>query len=113
MVVILSTSHKRLNHASICSISFIASLLAIILVLVLSFLIVEYSGGLFVTNIIENQKPYILYNDQFIISATKSNGDTKYYSSMYKFNDYYPSLLSVPLIRVSMLSLYNNYLFRL
>lgn len=102
MAVILSEGHKRLFYASYFSISFIASLLAIIFALVLTYLVVDYSGNLFVSNILEVQKPFIEYKDQYILSVTDNNMQTKLFSSIIRYNDNYPDLLPIPLTRVSL-----------
>ena len=101
MPSLISEPLKIYYHASYFSFSTLACLLILVLSIVLSYLVVLYSGDLFIENIYEVVQPKITFNDQFILEILE---DTAYksYSSIIKYNDFYPNLLEVPLVKVSL-----------
>ena len=105
MPVLLYEPKKIYYHSSFLSCSSVACLLTLILILVLSYLMIYYSGEVFIENILEIKQPNVKFNEQYLLNIFEEN-TLRSYSSILKFNDYEQNLLPVPLVKVI-------YLFRL
>lgn len=109
MVNLLKVPVIQIYNAKYLSISFVVSLFTIILTFVLSYLLANYSSKFFIKYSNQIESPYIDYNNQYILEVTDINDTTYYYSSIIRFNDFYPKLLNVPYSTVSLYNKLINY----
>lgn len=101
MPIMITEPKKLYYYANYFSFSFLACLLMFILVIILTYLAVAYSGEVFIKNVQVVTQPNVVYYDYFILSLLFEDLTVKSYSSIIKFNDYYSDLLEVPLVKVN------------
>lgn len=101
MPVIFTEPIKKLYFASFFSASFIVSLFMLVIAIVVTYLINVLSGQFFISLSNTSVIPNMSFYNQIFLSVTDDLGKISYYSSVIKYNDFYPNLLNVPMIRVS------------
>lgn len=101
MPIILSEPIKKFYHANYISLTFVSTLLVLILTLVLTYLIVYITGDFMISVITDFKEPIFDYQNQYILSVTDDDNLVKSYSSIIKFNENYANQLSVPLTVVN------------
>ncbi len=101
MPIIFSEPIKKIYYASFFSASFLVSLFMLLIAVVVTYLLNVISGQFFLKVSHTSVIPNINFYNQIFLAVTDDLSKTSYYSTVIKYNDFYPNLLNIPMIRVS------------